>query len=119
MKEISEPLPMEAIYSPEILEELTAVERGLLLYFSNDMCSVCKVLKPRVRELLENQFPELTAGYIDTEKSPLLSGQHRVFAIPTILLFFEGKEYARFSRNISMHQLEGAISKPYSVIFGE
>ena len=108
---------MEGIYSLDVLKEMTTSERGLLLYFSNDMCSVCKVLKPKVRELLENQFPEMSAGFIDTDKSPLLSGQHRVFTIPTILLYFEGKEHARFSRNISMYQLEEAISKPYQLIF--
>ena len=117
--EDSELQPMEGIYSLEKLEEKTAGERGLLLYFSNDMCSVCKVLKPKVRELLANRFPGMSSGFIDTDKSPLLSGQHRVFTIPTILIYFEGKEHARFSRNIGIHQLEEAISKPYSIIFGD
>lgn len=110
---------MKGIYSLESLEELIRTERGLLLYFSNDMCSVCKVLKPKVATMLEDQFPGVTSGYIDTDKSPLLSGQHRVFTIPTILLYFEGKEHARFSRNISLPRLEEAINRPYSIIFGE
>ena len=87
-----------------------------LLYFSTDTCSVCRVLKPRVARMLEEQFPRTGAGYVDTEKSPVLSGQHGVFTIPTILLFVEGKEHARFSRNISLHQLEEAIERPYSML---
>ena len=108
---------METIDSPERLQELIDSEEGLLLYFSNDACNVCKVLKPKVKELLEEQFPKMQMGYVDTEQSPLLSGQHRIFTIPTILLFFMGKEQQRFSRNISLYQLEEAIAKPYGMIF--
>jgi thioredoxin-like negative regulator of GroEL len=110
---------MEGIYNLELLEEKIAQEEGILLYFSNESCSVCRVLKPRVLELLQQQFPRMSAYYIDTDKSPVISGQHRVFTIPTILIFFQGKEQSRFSRNISMHQLEAAIGKPYDLIFGE
>jgi thioredoxin 1 len=108
---------METINSPERLRDLMDTHEGLLLYFSNDGCNVCKVLKPKVREMLEEQFPKMHMGYVDTEHSPLLSGQHRVFTIPTILLFFMGKEQQRFSRNISLYQLEEAIAKPYGMIF--
>ncbi len=60
------------------------------------------------------------AGYKDMyDKSPVISGQHRVFTIPTILLFFEGREHLRFSRNISLHQLEETIEKPYGLVFEE
>ena len=92
-------------------------EKGLLLYFSTESCSVCKVLRPKVEELLRESFPEIASFYIDVDKSPLLSGQHQVFTIPTILLYIDSREHARFSRNISIHQLEDAIRKPYSLIF--
>lgn len=108
---------MLGIYTLESLEELLTEKRGVLLYFSNDMCSVCRVLKPKVAELLSEKFPEIEARFIDIDKSPLLSGQHRVFTIPTILIFFDGKEQARFSRNISIQQLSEAIERPYSIIF--
>lgn len=110
---------MIGIYNLEVLEELMSEKRGLVLYFSNDLCSVCRVLKPKVEDLLASQFPEMELRYIDTDKSPLLSGQYRVFTIPTILIFFDGKEQARLSRNISLHQLTETIERPYSLIFGE
>jgi thioredoxin-like negative regulator of GroEL len=110
---------MEIIDQMERLQELTGESEGALLYFSNEACNVCKVLKPKVIEMLQEQFPRMEMGYIDTDKSPELSGQHRVFTIPTILIFFQGKEQHRFSRNISLHQLEAAIWRPYGLIFGE
>jgi thioredoxin 1 len=110
---------METIDSMERLREVIAGEEGVLLYFSNDSCNVCKVLKPKVNELIREHFPRIHAGYVDTDKTPALSGQHRVFTIPTILLFFQGREQQRFSRNISLYQLEEAIARPYSLIFEE
>lgn len=108
---------MEEIDNVEELQQKIATEKGVLLYFSSDSCSVCKVLKPKVAELLREQFPFMVSHYVDIEKSPVISGQFRVFTIPTILIFFEGKEQVRYSRNISMHQLEESISRPYSMIF--
>ena len=108
---------MEGIYHMEALQEAINSEKGLLLYFSSESCSVCKVLKPKVAELLQEKFPGMGSRYVDTEKSPVLAGQYRVFTIPTILIFFEGKEQLRYSRNISMHQLEEFIERPYQLLF--
>ncbi len=105
---------MEGIYNIQELQDKIAREKALVLYFSSDSCSVCKVLKPKVEELLRDKFPLILARYVDIEKSPVISGQFRVFTIPTILIFFEGKEQVRYSRNISMHQLEAAIERPYA-----
>ena len=108
---------MEGIYNLQLLQEIIKNEKGVLLYFSSDSCSVCKVLKPKVEQLLREKFPKMTVRYVDTELSPVISGQFRVFTIPTILIWFEGKEQGRFSRNISLHQLEESISRAYSMVF--
>lgn len=108
---------MESVYQQETLALRIQQEEGLLVYFSTESCSVCKVLKPKVWELLQHRFPRMAACYVDTDKSPLIAGQHRVFTIPTILLFFGGREHYRFSRNIGIYQLEEAIERPYRLVF--
>jgi len=108
---------MEGIYNRDALMAKIDTEKGVLLYFSSDSCSVCKVLKPKVAELLHEKFPLMRSLYVDTGKSPVISGQFRVFTIPTILIFFEGKEQVRYSRNISMHQMEASIERPYNLVF--
>lgn len=110
---------MEGIYNLKDLQALLEDEKGVLLYFSSESCSVCKVLKPKVAALMQSRFPQMRSYYVDIEKSPVISGQFRIFTIPSILLYFEGKELARYSRNISMHQLEAAIERPYELIFEE
>ncbi len=108
---------MESIYTLETLQEKIEREKALLVYFSTESCSVCKILKPKVSGLLLERFPHMSAIYVDTDKSPVLSGQHRIFTIPSILIFFQGKEHFRLSRNIALHQLEEIIEKPYRLIF--
>lgn len=108
---------MEAVYNLQELQDRITTEKGILLYFSSESCSVCKVLRPKVKELLQARFPHLTSYYIDIERSPMISGQFRIFTIPTILIFFDGKEQTRYSRNISMPQLEDSISRPYTLLF--
>lgn len=110
---------MEPVDDPAVLDRLIRDEAALLCYYSTDSCSVCKVLKPKVQELLEDRFPQMRSCYVDIDKSPLLSGQFRVFTIPTILVFFDGKEHARLSRNIGIGQLEENIARPYGLLFGE
>jgi len=110
---------VEGIFNMEALQARIHAEKGIVLYFSSETCSVCKVLKPKVADLLNEKFPCMQSLYVDTEKSPVIAGQFRVFTIPAILIFFEGKEQLRFSRNISMHQLEAGIERPYTLIFGD
>ncbi len=110
---------MKSIYSIQDLQAHIAQEKIAVVYFSNDACNVCKVLKPRINELLESEFPEIEMVYIDTEKSPVISGQYRVFTIPTIDIYVEGKEHQRFSRNVTMHDFDRSVRKPYEILFGE
>lgn len=94
-------------------------EPALLAYFSTEACNVCKVLKPKVAELIYSEFPKIKIVYIQTDKLPEIAAQNQVFAVPTILVFFEGREYIRKSRNIGISELEREIDRPYSMIFGE
>lgn len=89
----------------------------LLAYFSTEICNVCKVLKPKVSELVQKEFPRIKLVYIKSDKLPELAAQNQVFAAPTVLIFFEGKEYIRKSRNIGINELQQEIERPYSLIF--
>ncbi|HKK64181.1 MAG TPA: thioredoxin family protein [Bacteroidales bacterium] len=110
---------MRNIYSIEDLNEIILNEAIVVLYFSNEACNVCKILKPKINSLLEEKYSNVTMVYIDTEKSPAIAGQFRVFTIPTIDIYVEGKEHVRYSRNVIMHEFERAIEKPYKALFPE
>ncbi|MFW5821968.1 MAG: thioredoxin family protein, partial [Tangfeifania sp.] len=104
------------IKSPDEFNLLKQDEPALLAYFSTDACNVCKVLKPKVDELVQNEFPKLKTVYVKSDVLPDIAGQHQVFTAPTILVFFDGRETIRKSRNIGLDELRREIGRPYSMI---
>ncbi len=108
---------MTNIASTLEFETLVQQESAVLAYFSHDQCNVCKVLKPKVEELLANKFPKIKALYCNTQSAPEIAATQSVFAVPTIIVWFEGKETYRFSRNVGLQELEQALARPYSLFF--
>ncbi|MCU4176359.1 thioredoxin family protein [Carboxylicivirga sp. N1Y90] len=97
--------------------ELTNNSDAVILYFSHDACNVCKVLLPKIKQLVSDKFPKVELKFVDTKNEQEVAAQFQIFTVPSILIFFEGKEYQRFSRNIGLNQLEEAISRPYQLLF--
>jgi thioredoxin-like negative regulator of GroEL len=96
---------------------LTEKFPAVCFYLSTPQCNVCKVLKPKVIELLKEDFPEITFQYVDLNEAKEVAGQLSVFAVPTILIFFGGKEMIRVSRNIHLAELKNQIERYYQIIF--
>lgn len=98
-------------------QKIKEEEPSALFYFSHEECNVCKVLKPKIEELLSEYFPKTTMYSVHTKELPELAGQERIFAVPTILVFFDGKEYIRKSRHIGLAELEQEIERYYKICF--
>jgi hypothetical protein len=105
------------IQSNEGFLKLKEEEPALLAYFSTEACNVCKVLKPKVEELIANEFPKFKLAYIKSDRLPEVAAQNQVFAAPTIIVYFEGRETIRKSRNIGIGELQREIQRPYEMIF--
>jgi thioredoxin 1 len=67
--------------------------------------------------MLKEKFPRMSMFYNNTIKQAEVAAQNRIFTIPSVLVFFEGKETFRFSRNVGVSVLEQAIARPYSLMF--
>ncbi len=92
---------------------------AVLFYFSHQECNVCKVLKPKISELVQKRFPKIKLCYVDTVKTPDIAGQNGVFAVPTIKIYFDKREFYTASRNISIGDLESKISRTYDIFLGD
>ena len=99
------------------IEKLVTEKTAVMLYFYNDNCAPCKVLRPKVQEMVMDDFSKLEFRLINAEQFPATSAQYGVFASPAILVFFEGKEYIRESKNISINELHDKIERIYNMIF--
>lgn len=103
----------------EEMDKIVKETAGSIFYFSNDNCNVCKVLKPKILEMIDQSFPALKFYYVDTIESPDIPAQKSIFTIPTILAFFEGVELYRKNRYMSIDGFKSELERPYKMIFEE
>jgi len=101
----------------EQLLETIKSENAVLLYFYNDDCPPCLSLRPKVEALLDNSFPEMKLVFVNSKSHPEIPASYGVFANPTLIIFFDGKEFKRFSKYISTSELHQAIKRYYNIIF--
>ncbi len=94
---------MVEIKNYEIFLEAQNANAILLASFSTKGCSVCHAIGPRVKELADEL--EIPLIKVDIEDAPMISGQFNVFTVPTVLLFFRGREYHRQSRFIDLYEI--------------
>lgn len=110
---------MKTLQSYTEFEEFINKNEAALIYFSTPQCNVCKVLKPKVIEFINKNFPKINLAYVDCEALKDVAAQNRIFAVPTIIVFLDGKEFIRKSRNINMAEFEEEIERPYNLYFDD
>lgn len=108
---------METIHSIPEFELIMAENDAVLAYFSTETCSVCHVLKPKVAEMVADDFPKMKMVFIESDKLPELAAQNRVFVAPSVVVFFAGRETIRKSRAFGVEELKSEIQRPYSMMF--
>ena len=94
----------------------TSSNQATAVYFSTPDCNVCKVLKPKFIEFLQTEFPLIKFLYVDVSLSKELSAQQNIFAVPTILFFFDGKEFFRKSRIVNFEELREELDRIYKLL---
>ena len=83
---------MTQIENEKELKKAISENQAIILYFSGDNCSVCKVLKPKIETEVSKNFPKMKLFEIKTDISKEFSSQFSVFSIPTIVVLFDKKE---------------------------
>lgn len=91
-------------------------EMALVIYFSSPSCNVCHVLRPKLMEALEKEYPSIGRYHADVALTPEIAAQFQVFSAPTIIVFLEGKEFIRKGRAMSVEGLLQEIKRPYELM---
>ena len=102
----------------EELQNTIKTEVGVLLYFSGENCNVCHALRPKFKELFDAEFSELKQIYLDAHENGEISAHYQVFSVPTMIVFMDGREFAREGRSVSLHQLKEKLARPYGMMVG-
>jgi len=101
-----------------IQEIETTVKENLavMLYFSAPSCNVCHALKPKLLDAIESNFEEFKIISIDVSQEQEIAAHYSVFAIPTVLVFLDGREFLRKSRHMSVDEVVREIQRPYEIM---
>ena len=89
---------------------------AVMVYFSAPTCNVCHALKPKLLEALDTNFKEFAVESVDISKTEDIAPHFGVFAIPTVLIFLDGKEFLRKSRHMSVDEVIREIKRPYEIM---
>ncbi len=110
---------MEEVDNILTLKEILGLEPAVLVYFYNDTCAPCVALRPKVAEMASSNFPKLRLIFCNALRMAEAASEYGIFASPTLLVFFEGRETIRESKYISINGLHDAIQRYYNLIFND
>lgn len=92
------------------IKEIIEQEEIVLAYFTTTNCKLCKDLFPKIETMLKD-YPKITGIKAESDIDQRIIGEYKVFMVPTVMLFIQGKETIRLSRNISIPELKSKIDR--------
>ena len=99
------------------IEQLNSLKSqgALFILFGGEHCSVCQSLRPQLASIIEQQFTDMQAVYVDCEKSLEICAQHSVFSLPVVMVYIDGMKVVEMARVFSIGQLIESIERPYEL----
>ncbi|WP_421805782.1 thioredoxin family protein [Flagellimonas sp.] len=76
-----------------------------LIFFSSKTCGICKVLKPKLLDAVQANFPKVGIRLVDVEEEEEFTGQSMVFTLPVVIIKVDGREMYRFARSFSVYEV--------------
>lgn len=70
--------------------EVLKSDKPVLVDFFATWCGPCKALMPTVDEIA-NEHPEIKVGKLDIDENMEIARQYKVFSVPTLIAFKDGK----------------------------
>lgn len=99
-------------YTEILTEYFGAKPEGIqLLYFWDEACTICTALRPKVENLLLEQFDKVRFHALSAQKNLRLIGQMRMMSVPGILLLINGREFFRANGLVRIKDLSLQIER--------
>ena len=105
---------MKSISNISLIEDLSS-KGALFVLFGGPACGVCKSIRPQLKVMLDEHFPEMQSVYVDCETSPEICAQFSVFSLPIVKVFIEDKLIVEEFGSFSISQLKEKLDRPYSL----
>jgi thioredoxin 2 len=91
---------------------LGGTEVPLLMDCYADWCGPCKIMAPVLDEFARDRQGEVLVTKLDTDRNAATAQRFAVQAIPTLIVFRQGREVARHAGVIPRQQLDALVGAP-------
>jgi thioredoxin 1 len=121
------------MYGMPIKRRKMGKENGLVLELSSDnieetiknnpslvvdcwapWCGPCRMMSPVIDELAKDYQGKITFGKMNTDENQVIAGKYDIQAIPTLLIFKNGKLADRKVGALPKKVLEGELTKSFN-----
>jgi thioredoxin 1 len=85
--------------------EMINSDKPVLVDFSAEWCGPCKALAPILKEVKDEVKDTASIIKIDVDKNPQAAGVYQVSAVPTLIIFRQGKVLWRQSGVVPKNEL--------------
>jgi thioredoxin 1 len=89
----------------ETFQQLIQSDTPVVVDFYADWCGPCKAMAPMIKEAADEVGGKARIIKVDVDKNPAAAGKYEVRAIPTIIIFKNGKLMWRHAGTIDKHSL--------------
>ena len=90
-------------------ELITQSDLPVLVDFYADWCGPCQMMAPILEQVNNKLKDRLRVVKINTEKYPQLASQHNIHALPTLVVFKQGKPVDRIEGVLQADALIGRL----------
>ena len=93
-KKVFEPVPLELV-GPTFNRHITKSEVPVLVDFYSPTCGPCLMMGPQFAQAAKDLHPRVRLAKIDTTADQAIASLYNISAVPTLILFKQGREIAR------------------------
>lgn len=92
-------------------QEVVSSDSPVLVDFWAEWCMPCRTLAPTIDELASEFEGRVKVGKVDIDKHQNVSMEHKISAIPTILIFKGGEVAKKFVGLASKGDIQNALNE--------